>query len=150
MNEKLAQITAGLESLSADLAQMLAQVASLQQAVNSIMQSTPEPPTGYAAEPHLPEVPDETPAAGSPEEEEEMPSRDLRRLFTVNDLYRFRRELFGNSDSDMADTINLLSAMNSMAEVEDYVYDDLGWSHDNDEVVDFMTIVGRAFGRRAY
>ena len=36
-------------------------------------------------------------------------SRDLRKAFSLNDRFRFRRELFGNSDPEMNDTLNLLS-----------------------------------------
>lgn len=168
MNEKLTSITEELDRLSADISQMLARVATMQQTVKALARDLPpEPlPAPEPAEPALEpetvptvestEVPatvtDEEPTASqqAPGPLRETPARDLRKLFTINDLYRFRRELFGNSDSEMADTVNLIAAMNSLDEAEDYVYGDLGWSRDNDEVADFMTIVGRAFGRRVY
>lgn len=70
---------------------------------------------------------------------------DLRHCFTINDRFRFKRELFGNSDSEMTDTINIVSAMNSFNEAEDYLYDDLGWDPSVDEVKDFMAIIERYF-----
>lgn len=73
---------------------------------------------------------------------------DLRRSFTINDRFRFRRELFGNRDSDMTDTINMVSAMNSFAEAEEYFYEDLGWDKSADEVKDFMAIIERHFNGR--
>lgn len=73
---------------------------------------------------------------------------DLRRAFTINDRFRFRRELFGNSDSEMTDTINMVSAMNSFGEAEEYFYDDLGWDKSADEVKDFMLIIERHFNGR--
>jgi hypothetical protein len=69
-------------------------------------------------------------------------------VFTLNDRFRFRRELFGNSEAEMADTVNLLSAMSSMSEVEDYLLNDLEWDADNQEVQDFMAIVARKFTDR--
>jgi hypothetical protein len=69
-------------------------------------------------------------------------------VFTLNDRFRFRRELFGNSEAEMADTVNLLSAMSSMSEVEDYLLNDLEWDADNQEVQDFIAIVARKFTDR--
>ncbi|MBQ8773862.1 MAG: hypothetical protein IJZ17_05255 [Muribaculaceae bacterium] len=71
--------------------------------------------------------------------------RDLRKAFSINDRYRFRRELFGNNEADMTDAINLVSAMTSMSEAEDYFYNDMEWDSDNEEVKDFMEIVARYF-----
>lgn len=75
-------------------------------------------------------------------------SKDLRQAFTLNDKYRFRRELFGNSEIEMGDTINLVSAMSSYAEAEEYFYDDLDWDATNDEVVDFMAIIANHFASK--
>ena len=75
-------------------------------------------------------------------------SDDLRKWFTINDRYRFRRELFGNDNVAMTDTINLISAMNSLSEVEDYVYSDLEWDRDNEQVKAFMDIVAFRFSKR--
>ncbi|MCM1518404.1 MAG: hypothetical protein NC117_07170 [Pseudoflavonifractor sp.] len=69
----------------------------------------------------------------------------LRRSFTINDKFRFRRELFGNSETEFADTLNLVSAMGSLSEAEDYFYGDLEWDADNEEVKDFMDVISRYF-----
>lgn len=73
---------------------------------------------------------------------------DLRKLFTINDRYRFRRELFGNDNVAMSDTINMISAMKSMSEAEDYVYSDLEWDKGNDDVRAFMDIITFYFLRK--
>lgn len=82
----------------------------------------------------------------------EVPSRDdarsLRQMFTINDKFRFRRELFGNSETEFADTLNLVSAMGSLAEAEDYFYGDLEWDADSEEVEAFMEIITRYFEAR--
>ena len=72
-------------------------------------------------------------------------TKDLRQAFSLNDRYRYRRELFGNSDSVMNETLNLIEAMHSFDESEDYFYNDLQWEHDSPEVADFMVIIKNHF-----
>ncbi len=72
-------------------------------------------------------------------------SKDLRKAFTINDKFRFRRELFGNSDTEMTDAINLASAMTSLNEAKEYFYNDLEWDAENEDVKDFMTIIANHF-----
>lgn len=69
----------------------------------------------------------------------------LRQLFTINDKFRFRRELFGNSDAEFSDTLNILDAMSSLQEAEEYLYEDLGWDAGNPDVKDFLAVVSRHF-----
>ncbi len=73
---------------------------------------------------------------------------DLMSAITRNDLVRFRRELFGNSDIMFSDTIHTISAMHSYEEAEEYLYGDMGWNPQGDDVVDFMAIVKNYFGAR--
>lgn len=72
-------------------------------------------------------------------------TKDLRHAFSLNDRYRYRRELFGNSDSVMNETLNLVETMHSFDEAEDYFYNDLQWEHDSPEVADFMVIIKNHF-----
>lgn len=72
---------------------------------------------------------------------------ELRRMFTVNDKFRFRRELFGNSDTEFTDTLNLVEAMRNYSEAEDYFYNDLSWDADATEVQEFMAVVNRYFSK---
>ena len=51
-------------------------------------------------------------------------SRDLRKAFSLNDRFRYRRELFGNSDVEMNDTLNLVETMHSYSEAEEFFYGD--------------------------
>ena len=80
---------------------------------------------------------------------DEMLSRrstaDLRKAFTLNDKYRFRRELFGNSDAAMTDALNVIAAMHSGTEAEEYLYGDLGWDEMQPDVKDFMAVVKSHF-----
>ncbi len=72
-------------------------------------------------------------------------SKELRSAFSINDMFRFRRELFGNSAADMTDALNLVEAMGNYAEAEDYFYNDLGWDKDSEEVMEFMDIIKNHF-----
>ena len=72
-------------------------------------------------------------------------AKDLKSAFSLNDTFRFRRELFGNSAADMNDAIDLVNAMNSYDEAEDYFINDLGWDAESDEVREFMEIIGNHF-----
>ena len=111
----------------------------------------------YDNEPEPPQEVDESPEAEYPTdggEEEQVTvddllqrnmSRDLKRAFTINDRFRYRRELFGNSDVEMNDAISLVEAMQSYAEAEEYFYDMLNWDRESPEVADFMAIIRNHF-----
>ena len=72
-------------------------------------------------------------------------AKDLKSAFSLNDTFRFRRELFGNSAADMNDAIDLVNALNSYEEAEDYFINDLGWDAESDEVGEFMEIIRNHF-----
>lgn len=93
---------------------------------------------------------DETPTMAAEERVPQAPTRkhqpgDLRRSFTINDKFRFRRELFGNSDSEFTDALNLVEAMSSYEEAEDYFITDLGWDREMPEVGEFLTGIEHYF-----
>lgn len=64
---------------------------------------------------------------------------------TVNDKFRFRRELFPNSDVDLADALQVASQMSTPEEIEDYFYNDLCFNPEDEVVKDFMRIVTKRF-----
>lgn len=68
-------------------------------------------------------------------------SKDLKSAFSLNDTFRFRRELFGNSAAEMTDALHMVEAMHSFDEAEDYFYGDLGWDRESDDVKEFMAII---------
>lgn len=72
-------------------------------------------------------------------------SKDLKSAFSLNDTFRFRRELFGNSAAEMTDALHLVEAMHSFDEAEDYFYGDLGWDRESDDVKEFMAIIKNHF-----
>lgn len=72
-------------------------------------------------------------------------SKDMRKAFSLNDRFRFRRELFGNSELELNDALDMIDSMKSFEEATDYFYGDLGWDQENEEVKDFMEMVKRHF-----
>ena len=90
----------------------------------------PEPEPEYEPEPEVIPAP--------------QPSGDLRKAFTINDRFRFRRELFGGDDKAMLDVIAHLSESQSYGDALAYI-DTLGWSADNEAAGEFKEIVSTFF-----
>lgn len=74
-----------------------------------------------------------------------LPIGDMRRSLTINDKFLFKRELFGGSDEEFNDTIDLISAMHSKEEAAEYLFDDLAWDRENPTVKEFWAMVSSYF-----
>lgn len=72
-------------------------------------------------------------------------AKDIFKAFTLNDKFRFRRELFRNSQAEFDDTLGVVSAMTSIEEAEEYFYDDLCWDPSDEHVKAFMEVVAKHF-----
>ena len=72
-------------------------------------------------------------------------AKEMRKALSLNDRFRFRRELFGNSDVNMNDTLNLIDTMSDYNEATDYLLGDLGWSMEEPVVQEFLQLVERHF-----
>ena len=118
------------------LARINALMAVSESSENSDSSEPPEPAT-----PAKPVEVDDTPAPTR-----ERP--DLRRSFTLNDKFMFRRELFADSDAELNDTIDLLMTMDTLDEAREYLLHDLQWDADNATVADFMAIITNYFTSR--
>lgn len=66
-------------------------------------------------------------------------------VFTINDRYRFKRDLFCNSDADFNTTLALVASMDSYDEAEDYFLGELQWNPKREEVMDFLEILKNYF-----
>ena len=97
----------------------------------------------------LPPVPTDFPevedAAAAPlrvdEKLQRTLSKDIRKAFSLNDRFRFQRELFAGSAGAMDTAIEHIEAMRSYGNAELYFFTQLGWDRDNEVVKDFMNIV---------
>ena len=94
----------------------------------------------------FPEV-DETPMSAMRVDEklQRTISKDIRKAFSVNDRFRFQRELFAGSASAMNTAIEHIEMMSSYGNAELYFFSQLHWDRDNEDVKDFMTIVRNHF-----
>ena len=68
-------------------------------------------------------------------------SRDLRKAFSLNDRFRFRRELFGNSDERMNEALRAVESMATIDEAHDYFYNTLGLDKTSTDVADFIAVI---------
>jgi len=73
------------------------------------------------------------------------PAKDLRKSLSLNDYYRFRRELFQGDEAAMNEALDLIQEMRSASDVEDYFINELEWDKDSDDVQYFMEIVRNHF-----
>lgn len=74
----------------------------------------------------------------------EMPLRG-KLVFTVNDRFRFKRELFQNSDAGFNNSLALVASMENFDEAEEYFLSDLGFNPANPVVADFFAVIKRYF-----
>ncbi|MCM1138425.1 MAG: hypothetical protein NC221_06785 [Duncaniella sp.] len=72
-------------------------------------------------------------------------ARDIFKAFTINDKFRFRRELFRNSQDEFDETLYVIAQMGDFDEAEEYFYNDLCWDPGNEDVKEFMEIVKKHF-----
>lgn len=97
------------------------------------------PPTHQQAEP------EEEPLEETVVPVRRDPAKDLRKSLSLNDYYRFRRELFQGDETAMNEALDLIQEMHSAADVEDYFLGELEWDRDSDDVKYFLEIVRNHF-----
>lgn len=96
-------------------------------------------------EPDDKDVPADEPIVESDVTAAEVARPDIRKTLTLNDRFLFSRELFNGSKSELDDTLSLIASMHSLPEAEEYIYDDLQLSPDDDTVKAFMAIIANYF-----
>lgn len=72
-------------------------------------------------------------------------NQHVQPVFTLNDRFRFIREIFKGNSQDFNDTLKQLSSMTSADEVVEYLTDDLCLDPENQDVADFTAIVTQRF-----
>lgn len=70
---------------------------------------------------------------------------DKHLVLTLNDKYKFKRELFNGSDDELNDTLDALTHMNNLDEVEEYLYNDLCLYEQDPTVKEFVAIIKSRF-----
>ena len=72
-------------------------------------------------------------------------SKDIRKAFSINDRFRFQRELFAGSADALNTALEHIEAMRSYGNAELYFFSQLHWDRENEVVQDFMNIVRNHF-----
>jgi hypothetical protein len=97
----------------------------------------------------VPPVPTEFPEPDEPlrvdQKLQRTLSKDIRKAISLNDRFRFQRELFANSANALDTAIEHIEAMRTYGNAELYFFTQLGWDRDNEVVQDFMNIVRNHF-----
>lgn len=70
---------------------------------------------------------------------------DFRKAFSLNDRFRFRRELFGGDESRMNQAINDLNDLHSYEESVTYLDQQLQWNIEDEAVADFLKLIEKRF-----
>ena len=72
-------------------------------------------------------------------------SKDIYKAFTINDKFRYRQALFGNSAAQYNEALDLISQMNSYDQAADYFLNNYGWNPDDSDVKGFLKILEHHF-----
>ncbi|RHJ82385.1 hypothetical protein [Parabacteroides sp. AM08-6] len=70
---------------------------------------------------------------------------DFRKAFSLNDRFRFRRELFGGDEGRMNKAINDLNNIHSYEDSITYLNNELKWNIEDEAVADFIKLLEKRF-----
>lgn len=70
---------------------------------------------------------------------------DFRKAFSLNDRFRFRRELFGGDEARMNKAINDLNDLHSYEDSVTYLNNELQWNIEDEAVADFIKLLEKRF-----
>ena len=70
---------------------------------------------------------------------------DFRKAFSLNDRFRFRRELFGGDEARMSKAINELNELQSYEDSITYLNKELKWNIEDETVADFIKLLEKRF-----
>lgn len=70
---------------------------------------------------------------------------DVRKALSLNDRFRFQRELFNNDAKCMDKVLDEIGSFKNLAEVLEYLKEKFNWSKDNEPAMDFIKIVIKKF-----
>lgn len=114
---------------------------------------TPIPVPKMAPLPHVPgqtsQVPAGTPLSHADTSLNDAIERtkltDLRKAFTLNDRFRFCRELFDRDEARMNDTLSALNEAHSYSESLDLLRARVQWDFEGETAADFLKFIERRF-----
>lgn len=141
----LIRLSCGIEDTAdiiADISQALDQVCPLHADAPAAAPATsiPEMP---AAQPVTPEPVDDTVRLEDVVAQRE--AKDFGRAFTINDKYRYIRDLFGGSQANFEEAVANIKRLGSLSDAYSYLLDDLAWDADNETAAEFLNLVAKHF-----
>ena len=74
-------------------------------------------------------------------------AHDIRTLLSLNDRFRFQRELFDSEAENFNHTLDILNTKHSYGEAIEYIRENLKWDEENETVIEFETLLDRYFSR---
>ena len=80
-----------------------------------------------------------------PDPEEELVLRNLMSVIGLNDRFRFRHDLFSNSDELFKETIDILNKIEDFDKAVDYLVQKFAWDEEDATVVYFYDIIKPKF-----
>ncbi|MBP5498006.1 MAG: hypothetical protein J6X81_01365 [Muribaculaceae bacterium] len=96
-----------------------------------------------AQQPVSPQRPQEQPSITPPQPPVAAPA--LISYFTINDRFRFQRELFGGNNQKFTEALLQIQDMSSVHEAEEFLYDELRMDSENELTNEFVNIIARYF-----
>lgn len=72
-------------------------------------------------------------------------SRNLKKAFSINDRFRYIREIFDNDSAYFDETVKNLELLSNIDEVYDYLLGDMGLNHEDQTVKEFLSIIYNHF-----
>jgi hypothetical protein len=70
---------------------------------------------------------------------------DLKKSLSLNDRFRFQRDLFGNDTKLMDNTLDNLNDLSSLQETMDYLHNRFVWNEKDESVIAFKEILEKRF-----
>ncbi len=111
--------------------------------------TVPEPEDEMPVPPVPTEFPEPEEAPSAPlrvdEKLQRTMSKEIRKAFSLNDRFRFQRELFAGSADALNTALEHIEAMRTYGNAELYFFSQLHWDRENEVVQDFMNIVRNHF-----
>ncbi len=104
-----------------------------------------EPVVEAAAEPEIKTVVADKQGVSLSDMLEKKNLSDFRKAFSLNDRFRFRRELFGGDEEKMNKAIADLNGIRSYEDSVAYLNDRLKWNVEDEAVADFLKLLEKRF-----
>lgn len=113
-----------------------------------VAEETPQPPVAAPAAPAVTPAAEPPKAPTTPSLNELLAKRtlaDFRKAFSLNDRFRFRRELFNGDEAWMNRVIADLNELHSYEASVAYLRKETQWKSDDEAVTDFLALLEKRF-----